>query len=92
VALLPRTALNLIFCPPAGALPAAPGALFVNTLLTCPNDICDPVAGNVAISFSAAFYLTASFPYSMKNGYTLFIRKLPLANWAFMELFQLVKD
>ena len=72
---LPNTALSLIFCPPDGALPAAPGVLFVNTLLTCPNDICDPDAGNVAISLSAAFYLTACFPYSMKIGYTLFIRK-----------------
>jgi len=49
--------------------------LLVNTLLTRPNDIADPVAAVIAISFSAALYLTASFPYSMKNGYTLFIRK-----------------
>jgi len=74
VALLPNTALSLIFCPPDGALPAEPGSLLVKTLLTRPNDIADPVAGNVAIILSAALYLTTCFPYSMKIGYTLFIR------------------
>jgi hypothetical protein len=48
--------------------------LLVKTLLTRPNDIADPVAGNVAISFSAALYLTACFRYFMKNELDVFIK------------------
>ena len=50
VALFPNIALSAILFPPRGAAGPKPGGAQVNPLLTCPNDIALPVAGNTAIN------------------------------------------